>query len=119
MVQISNSLNFKKEKGDEIMINVIATVLVKEGKMSEFLKIFKANIPYVLEEKGCIEYAPTIDVPADLPPQIVDSNVVTIIEKWSSLDDLRTHLSAPHMLSYRKKVVDIIDNVTLKVLKEA
>ena len=101
------------------MIHVIASMHIKEGRMAEFVEIFKANIPQVLEEKGCIEYAPTIDIPTGLPPQELNANVVTIVEKWDSLEDLRAHLSAPHMLSYKDKVADIVENVALKVLERA
>ena len=87
--------------------------------MSEFIEIFKSNIPNVLEEKGCIEYVPTIDVPTGLPPQELNNNVVTIIEKWDSLEDLQTHLLAPHMLAYKEKVKDLVDKLSLKVLGEA
>ena len=62
---------------------------------------------------------PTIDVPSGLSSQELNSNVVTIIEKWASLEDLKTHLSAPHMLVYKERVEDIVDRVSLKVLGEA
>jgi len=101
------------------MINVIASIHIKEGRLSEFIEIFKTNIPKVLEEKGCVEYVPTIDVPTGLPPQELNNNVVTIIEKWSSLEDLQAHLTAPHMLAYKEKVKDLVDKVSLKVLMEA
>ena len=101
------------------MINVIASIHIKEGRLSEFVEIFKSNIPNVLEEKGCIEYVPTIDVHTGLPPQELNNNVVTIIEKWGSLEDLQAHLSAPHMLAYREKVKDLVDKVSFKVLGEA
>jgi quinol monooxygenase YgiN len=87
--------------------------------MSEFLEIFKSNIPNVLAEKGCLEYVPTLDVPAGLPVQVLDNNVVTIIEKWGSIEDLKAHLSAPHMLAYKGKVADLVENVTLKILADA
>ena len=87
--------------------------------MSEFVEIFKSNVPNVLEEKGCMEYVPTIDVPTGLPPQELNNNVVIIIEKWGSLEDLQAHLSAPHMLAYKEKVKDLVDKVSLKVLGEA
>ena len=45
------------------MIHVIASITIKEGRLSEFLEIFKSNIPNVIEETGCMEYVPTIDVP--------------------------------------------------------
>ncbi|PLX53944.1 MAG: antibiotic biosynthesis monooxygenase [Desulfobacteraceae bacterium] len=101
------------------MINVIASIHIKEGRLSEFVEIFKSNVPNVLEEKGCIEYVPTLDVPAGLPPQELDNNVVTIIEKWGSLEDLQAHLLTPHMLAYKEKVKDLVDKVSLKVLGEA
>ena len=100
------------------MINVIASIQIKEGRRSEFIDIFKSNIPNVLEEKGCVEYVPTIDVPTGLPPQELDVNVVTIIEKWGSLEELQAHLSAPHMVAYQAKVADFVDKVSLKVLEE-
>jgi len=101
------------------MINVIASIQVKEGRLSEFIEIFKANIPNVFKEQGCIDYMPTIDVPTGLPPQELNSNVVTIIEKWNSVEDLQSHLSAPHMVAYQKRVKNIVERVSIKVLKEA
>jgi quinol monooxygenase YgiN len=91
------------------MINVIASIRVKAGRLSEFLEIFKSNV----------EYLPAVDIDADLPPQSLDENVVTIIEKWESLEALRDHLKAPHMLAYKEKVKDIVEDLSLKVLKEA
>ena len=101
------------------MIHVIASIHIKEGRVAEFLDIFKANIPHVLKEKGCVEYEPTIDLPTGLAPQELNGNVVTIVEKWQSLEDLRAHLSAPHMLEYHKKVKNIVEKVILKVLERA
>jgi quinol monooxygenase YgiN len=102
-----------------IMVHVIATIRIREGRLSDFLKIFKANMVKVREERGCIEYFPTVDISADLPPQLLDENVVTVIERWQSLEALRDHLKAPHMLTYREKVKEIVEGVSLKVLQEA
>ena len=101
------------------MINVIASISVKTGSLSEFLEIIKSIVPAVREEKGCIEYFPALDIDANLPPQSLDANVVTIIEKWERLEALRDHLSAPHMLAYREKVKDIVNSTSIKVLKKA
>ena len=101
------------------MIHVIASIRIKEGRRQEFLEIFKANVPNVREEKGCITYFPTVDIDADLPPQRLDEAVVTIIESWESVDALRDHLVAPHMLSYKETVKDMVVDVTIKVLQEA
>jgi len=101
------------------MIHVIATIGIKEGKRSEFVAIFKENVKNVVREKGCVEYRPTIDASTDISAQGRDDNVVIIIEKWESLEDLMTHLTAPHMLSYREKVKNLVGEVSLKVLEDA
>ena len=43
------------------MIHVLAIITAKPGKRDEILKNFKANVPAVHAEKGCIEYGATID----------------------------------------------------------
>ncbi len=101
------------------MVTVIASISVKPGHVPAFLEIFKSNVPRVRAEAGCIEYCPTVDLPADLPPQKLDGNVVTVVEKWDSLEALRDHLKAPHMASYRERVKDLVQGVSLKVLQEA
>jgi quinol monooxygenase YgiN len=100
------------------MINAIASIRVKTGKLYDYLEILKANIPAVRKEKGCIEYVPTVDIDVKLPPQVLDKNVVTLLEKWESLEALQAHLGAPHMLAYREKVKDLVESITLKILQE-
>jgi len=101
------------------MIHVIASIHIKEGAIAKFIEIFKSNVQDVLAEEGCIEYVPTVDVQTGLPPQELDGNVVTIVEKWESLEALQAHLSAPHMLEYQAKVKGIVKGLSLKVLEEA
>ena len=101
------------------MISVIASIRVKAGTRSEFLEIFKANVPKVREEKGCLEYFPAVDIVADLPVQSLEENLVTVIEKWESVQALQDHLVAPHMQAYSERVKDIVVDVSLKVLAEA
>ena len=101
------------------MISVIASVRVKVGRIPEFIEIIKSNVPEVRKEKGCIEYSPTVDIDSGLPVQKLDKNVVTIMEKWESVEALRAHLKTPHMLAYREKVKDIVEELSVKVLKEA
>jgi len=100
------------------MIYVLASIRVKPGLRDKFLEIFNSNIPEVRKEKGCIEYFPTVDLETGLPPQMVDDNVVTILERWESPEALQDHLTAPHMLAYKEKVIDIVEEVSLKVLKK-
>ncbi|MFV0438689.1 MAG: putative quinol monooxygenase [Desulfopila sp.] len=101
------------------MIYVIAEIEIKKGLIQEFLQIFKANVPNVRKEMGCIEYVPTVDAQTALPGQNLSETRVIVMEKWRDMDCLMTHLKAPHMLAYREKVKDIVDNVSLKVVQEA
>ena len=101
------------------MINVLAFIQVKAAHRDDFIAIFKANVPKVLEEDGCIEYSPTIDIDSGLPNQELTPTVVTIIEKWESLDALRAHSQAPHMLSYGEAVKGMVESVKLRILQPA
>ena len=102
------------------MIYVIATIEVNDGKRDDFIEHFKALVPSVHAEDGCIEYGPTVDLETNLGAQIDGRpNVVTIVEKWESLDALEVHLVAPHMLAYRSKVKDLVKGTSLQVLEPA
>ncbi len=103
-----------------VMIYVIATIEVEAGKRDAFLAAFLANVPNVLAEEGCIEYEPTIDVSSGIAVQgAVRDEVVTIVEKWESLQALRAHLAAPHMLEYREQVKELVKRVDLQILEPA
>jgi quinol monooxygenase YgiN len=100
------------------MISVIASIRVKPGMLPDYLAILKDTAPSVRKEKGCIEYVPTIDIDVKLPPQVLDKEVVTILEKWESLESLHAHLGSPHMLDYREKVKNLVESVSIKVLQK-
>jgi quinol monooxygenase YgiN len=99
------------------MIIVIASIRVKPGTMNEYLPILKQNVPLVCAEKGCIEYAPALDISAVFPNQKTGENILILVEKWESVDALKTHLQAPHMQTYREKVKDFVENVELRILQ--
>ena len=101
------------------MIHVIASITVQTSERDAFLEIFKANVPKVLEEEGCVEYSATVDFPTEVPIQETNANVVTIVEKWETFPHLQAHFTAPHMLEYKTKVEDMVEEVSLKILKEA
>ena len=69
------------------MINVLASIRVRPGKTGGNLSsFFKANVPNVHAEDGCIDYYPTADIDAGMkyPPQDVDDKRLwTIIEKMA------------------------------------
>jgi quinol monooxygenase YgiN len=102
------------------MVVVIATIEVHEGRREAFLAEFHKVVPLVRAEDGCLEYFPTTDCAVELPVPVASRpNVVTIVEKWSSFDALRTHLAAPHMAEYRVRVKDLVAGVKLQILQPA
>ena len=101
------------------MIHVIASITVQASERDAFLEIFKANIPKVLEEEGCVEYSATVDFQTEIPIQETNVNIVTVVEKWKTFPHLEAHFTAPHMLEYKAKVEGIVKDVSLKILENA
>ena len=101
------------------MITVIASVTVKKGKVQEFIKGFKENAIKVRREPGCAEYTPAMDVKTDLLPSVFDENVVTVIEKWESMEALQAHINTPHMKEQFKKDAEFVESMSARLLKEA
>jgi quinol monooxygenase YgiN len=104
----------------EKAVYVVAEVEVNPGKRDEFIAIFKANVPAVLAEDGCVFYDPVVDIETGIGAQgALRENVMTVVEKWDTLDALRAHLVAPHMGTYREQVKDLVAGVTLRVMQPA
>lgn len=102
------------------MIFVVATIEIAEGKRDAFLHEFHRVMPAVLKEEGCIEYGPAIDVDTLIPAQDDPRpNVVVVMEKWESIEALEDHLIASHMIEYRERVKELVNNVNLQVLEPA
>ena len=101
------------------MIHVLASITVEASEHDAFLKIFKANIPKVLKEEGCLEYSATVDFPTEVPIQEVNPNIVTVVEKWETFPHLQAHFTAPHMLDYKARVEGMVEDVSLKILEDA
>ena len=102
------------------MIHVVATIALNPDTRPAFLDVFRWLTPIVRTEVGCIEYQATIDVPTTIAVQDGPRpDVVTVIEKWESVEALYAHSAAPHMTEYRAKVKDYVVGVTLQVTEAA
>lgn len=102
------------------MIHVVAVITAKPGQREAILDAFRANMPAVHAEAGCIEYGPATDAEGVGGFQTKfgpDSFVV--IEKWESLEALKAHAAAPHMAAYAAKVKDLIASRVIHVLSPA
>jgi quinol monooxygenase YgiN len=102
------------------MIHVVAVVTAKPGKRGEILEHFRANVPAVQAEKGCIEYGPAVDAENALGFQAkVGPETFLVIEKWESMEALKAHAAAPHMAAYAGKVKDMIASRVIHILQPA
>ncbi len=102
------------------MIHVLAIVTAKPGMRDAILKEFRANMPAVRAEKGCIEYAPATDAEGMGAIQTrIGPDSFVVIEKWESADALKAHAAAPHMAAYAKKTKEMIASRVIHVLSPA
>ena len=102
------------------MIHVIARIDLAPGTRDAFLAEFRKIIPAVLAEQGCIEYGPAIDALTDIGAQHkAGADHVVVVEKWESVDMLKAHMVAPHMLEYRGKVKALVQGMQLSILSPA
>ena len=101
------------------MIHVTASLRVKDGCRDEYLAHFKENLPNVWAEDGCIEYVPCLDAETGWKVQSLDSNRVTVVEKWASMEALQAHARAPHMNEFRRKASHLVESTTLQVVEAA
>lgn len=99
------------------MIHVLAYVTAKPGQREAVLREFRAILPTVHAEKGCIEYAPVIDTGGlGNAPVKLGGDTFAVVEKWATEADLNAHAAAPHMTAYRAKVKELIAKQVLHVL---
>ena len=102
------------------MIHVIAIITAKPGQREAILAAFRANMPAVHAEKGCIEYGPAIDAEGMGGFQTkFGPDTFVVIEKCESTEALKAHAAAPHMAAYAAKTKELIASRIIHVLQPA
>ncbi|HJQ58656.1 MAG TPA: antibiotic biosynthesis monooxygenase [Vineibacter sp.] len=101
------------------MIHVLAIITAKPGLREEILKEFRANVPNVHAEKGCIEYGPAVDAEGFAAGTKLGPDSFVVVEKWESMDALKAHAAAPHMAAYAAKTREKIASRVIHVLSPA
>jgi quinol monooxygenase YgiN len=98
-------------------VHVVAIITAKTGMRDKVLEAFRANVPAVHAEAGCIEYGATIDAEGvgGLQTKFGEDTFV-VVEKWQSLDALKAHAAAPHMAAYAAKTKDMLASRVIHVL---
>ena len=102
------------------MVHVLAVITAKPGLRAQILEAFRANVPAVLAEAGCIEYGAAIDTEGAVAVQTrFGDDTFVVVEKWQSLDALKAHAAAPHMAAYGARTKEMIASRVIHVLSPA
>ncbi|MDA0275279.1 MAG: putative quinol monooxygenase [Proteobacteria bacterium] len=102
------------------MVHVIAVITAKPGLRENILQLFRANVPAVRAEQGCIEYGAAVDADPALPFQTRwGADTFLVVEKWESMDALKVHAAAPHMAAYGAKAKEFIASRVIHILSPA
>ena len=99
------------------MIHVIAVITAKPGQREAVLEAFRANVPAVRAERGCIEYAGAVDM-ADGPSfqAKYGPDSFLVIEKWDDMDALKAHGASAHMVAYAARTRELVATRAIHIL---
>lgn len=102
------------------MIHVLAIITTLPGQRDAVLEAFRANMPAVQAEEGCIEYGPAIDATdAGKMQTPLGPDSFVVIEKWTSMEALAAHAASPHMAAYGAKTRPMLASRVIHVLSSA
>ena len=102
------------------MIHVIAILTAKPGQRDALLSAFRANMPAVHAEQGCIEYGPALDAEGFRSIQTkFGPDTFVVLEKWADAAALKAHGAAPHMVAYGQRTKDLIASRVIHILSPA
>ena len=100
------------------MIHVIAIVTAQPGKREAVLEHFRANVPAVHAEAGCIEYGPAVDAEGAGGIQTAfGPDTFVVIEKWENPEALAAHARSAHMAAYATQTKKLIASRAVHVLR--
>src|SRR5258706_11595966 len=91
------------------MTHVVAVIPAQAGKRDAVLKEFRANVPNVRAEQGCIEYGAAVDIDPGPPFQVKHGpDAFVVIEKYQDVEALKAHAASAHMKAYGEKTRDLL-----------
>ncbi|NLT50488.1 MAG: antibiotic biosynthesis monooxygenase [Ignavibacteria bacterium] len=100
------------------MIYSVVTMIIKPGEMEKFIEECKKIRPLVLSEKGCLMYDYTREIQFDDGQEKINSNRITLYEKWESKEALENHNNMKYMYDFVQKVKTMRESVTVRIGEE-
>ncbi len=99
------------------MIHVLAVITTKPGQREAVLALFRANVPTVHAEAGCIEYGAAVDAEGAGAMQTpFGPDTFVVIEKWESPAALKAHAASAHMAAYGASTREMLANRVIHIL---
>ena len=99
------------------MIHVLAIITTQPGRRAGVLEAFRANVPAVHAEDGCVQYVGVVDAPGGLTIQTpLGEDSFAVIEQWQSLDALKAHGASAHMVAYGKRTRELLVSRVIHIL---
>ena len=97
------------------MIYSIVSMLIKKGKMDDFLAECRKIRPLVLAEPGCLMYDYTREIDTgDAIQETINADRITLYEKWASQEALDIHNAANYMAEFVARVTPLRDSVSIR-----
>ena len=81
-------------------MKLIAKKLIKEGKVTDAIKLYEELVQFSRKEEGCLAY--------DLFQDEKDSSILAVIEEWESKEALEKHTNSQHFT----KLVPMLGELT-------
>ena len=81
------------------MIIVAVEVKVESGSAAKAKDAIAKMEAATRQEAGCITYAFSVDVS--------DDTMIRVIERWKSVDDIKSHMASPHMAEFNQAMAAI------------
>ena len=101
------------------MIHVVAIITAKPGQRAAVLEAFKANVPAVRAEAGCIDYFPVTDTPGLGSVQAkLGEDSFAVIERWEDVEALKAHGATAHMAAYGALIKPLTISRAVHILSE-
>jgi quinol monooxygenase YgiN len=79
-------------------VTVIATLTAVEGKRDELLAAVCRAVPGVLQEDGCLQYA----------PHTVGKDAVLLVESWQTPEALQAHGAGAAMAAFTEAIRGLV-----------
>jgi len=89
------------------MIIIIARVECDPARLDALQPALDAMMRATWEESGCLSYSMAVESRAH--------GICTIVERWTSEADLKTHFASPHMAAFQAAIAGVARSIDARL----